>query len=479
MDKTTEKLVDYVMGVGYSDLAPDIVAACKTRVIDSVGCAIGAYDVPVSQLARAAAARYSGTPSASVLGCAQKTSVEMAAFANGVMLRYLDTSDQYRLKSGGHPSDVIPPVLAVAEAVAADGPAFITAVTLAYEIYCAFCDAIDINETWDQPVYGVLASALASGKLLGLSRAQMGNAASLALAPNMAMYQTRRGELSNWKGCAAANASRNGVFAALLARDGFTGPTAVFEGKAGLFDIIGKFDWPISGKDPRRVSQTHLKCFPLCYHGQSAVWAALELRDRVRAEDVAEIRMEAYRNTVVEMANDPSRWAPKTHETADHSLPYVVATALLDGEVGYDSFSAEKLTDPRKVRLMSAVKVEENGELNAQYPESAPSRMIVVKTDGSTVESYVRYPKGHAKNALGRSEIEKKFLSACAGFAGAAQSRAMLDAMNALESVSDVSELLRLFLVNPGGRARMDAHNREHPLHAVAYGTGIRQQRQE
>jgi len=449
MDKTTEKLVDYVMGVGYSDLAPDIVAACKTRVIDSVGCVIDAYDVPVSRLARAAAARYSGVPSASVLGCAQKTSVEMAAFANGVMLRYLDMSDQYRLKSGGHPSDVIPPVLAVAEAVGADGRAFITAVTLAYEIYCAFCDAIDINDTWDQPVYGVLASALASGKLLGLSRAQMGNAASLALAPNMAMYQTRRGELSSWKGCAGANAGRNGVFAALLARDGFTGPTAVFEGKAGLFEIIGRFDWPISGKDPRRISQTHLKSFPVCYHGQAAVWAALELRERVRAEDIEEIRMEAYRNTVVEMANDPSRWAPKTQETADHSLPYVVATALLDGEVGYGSFAPERLNEPRKVRLMAMVKVDESTELNAQYPESAPSRMTILKTDGSTDRSYVRYPKGHAKNPLSPCEIGKRFSSACAGFASDAQSRAMLDTMNALESVSDVSELLRLSAVSP------------------------------
>ncbi|MBI4191215.1 MAG: MmgE/PrpD family protein [Betaproteobacteria bacterium] len=187
---------------------------------------------------------------------------EAAAFANGVMLRLDDISDNYRVKSGGHPSDVIAGMLAADEAVHADGPSVINAITIAYDVYCSFCEAFDINSKGDQPVYGVLACVLGAGKLLRLSREQMGNAVSLALAPSMALFQTPCGDLSGWKGCAGGNASRNALFAAFLAQDGFTGPAAVFEGKCGLWDIVGRFDWQVTaGPDvPLRVTQTHIKC---------------------------------------------------------------------------------------------------------------------------------------------------------------------------------------------------------------------------
>jgi 2-methylcitrate dehydratase len=447
MDKTTAKLVDYVMGIHYVDLSPDVVRACKIRLIDTFGCAIGAYHTPLGRLARELAHRYSGTPAASVLGCERPTTAEMAAFANGVMLRFLDMSDSYRVKSGGHPSDVIAPILAVAEAVRADGPSVISAIAAAYEIYCGFCDAIDINsQGWDQPVYGVLASALAVSKLLGLSRDQMGHAAALALAPNMALHQTRRGELSNWKGSAAANASRNAVFAALLAQDGFTGPTAIFEGKAGLWDVVGTFDWPEFDRSPRRISRTHLKCFPVNYHGQSAVWAALALRASIRLENIAEIRIETYHSAVEEMGSDASHWDPRTHETADHSIPYVVATALLDGKITYASFSGRQLKDPRKANLMRKTRVAENKELSAQFPESAPCRLSIEMADGAVVESHIRSPRGHANNPLEDAEVEKKFLSLSRGYCDEAQSRAILRATFAFEGVQDIGDVLRLFV---------------------------------
>lgn len=432
------------MGVSYEDLSPEVIAACKTRLLDSCACLAGAYDAPVSRAVRAMAARYSGTPSASVFGVHQKTTVEMAAFANGVMMRLLDMSDMYRLKSGGHPSDVIAPILAIGEAVRADGRSILTAIAIAYEIYCAFCDAIDINsQGWDQPVYAGLASTLAGGKLMGLPRVGMANAVSLSLVPNMATFQTRTGELSNWKGCAAANAARNAVFALLLAQDGITGPTAPFEGPAGLWDIVGRFSWPALGPSPRRILNTHLKCFPICYHGQSAVWAALELRSRMRVEEVEEIRIETYKHAVEEMGADASRWAPNTHETADHSLPYVVATALLDGKIGPESFSDEKLHDARTVRLMRATTVAETSGLSAQYPESSPCHLTIRKMDGSAVDIYVRYPKGHAKSPLSDVELETKFVSLGRGFADGAGP--ISGAIAGLEHAAGVEALLRHF----------------------------------
>lgn len=449
MDTITRQLVDYAMGVEFSSLPTEVVRECKRRLIDTFACALGAYNEPLCHMARAVAKRSSGgTPAASVWGCTWHTTPEAAAFANGVMLRFLDINDMYRVKSGGHPSDVIAAVFAVGEAVHADGASVINAVALAYEVYCSFCDAIDVNSKgWDQPVYGVLACVLGAGKLLRLSREQMGDAISLALAPNMALVQARRGELSSWKGCAAANASRNAVFAALLAQDGFTGPPAVFEGNGGLWDIVGPFEWQMSVSDaPHRVARTHMKCFPVCYHAQSAVWAAIEIRPRVRVQDISEILIETYQHAFDMVGSDPSRWAPSTRETADHSLPYVVAIALLDGAVTSRSFSGERLVDPTVVNLMRKVKVRERAEFSAQYPESAYCRLRINTLSGDHIESEVRYPKGHINNRMDDRELEAKFRDLYRQFGNESQCEQALHALWNFDHATDIAHVSRLFV---------------------------------
>ena len=450
MDKTTAYLVDYAMAIDYSLLCPSTIAACKARFLDTLGCAFGAYHAPTSVAARGLAHEYSGTQRASILGSPQPTTPEMAAFANGVMLRFLDMNDMYRDQSGGHPSDVIAAVLAMAETVQADGARFIAAIALAYEIFCSFCDSTDINSKgWDQPVYGVIASAIACGKLLNLSRAQMGDAVSLALAPNMTLMQTRRGELSSWKGCAAANGSKNAVFAALLAHKGFTGPADVFEGRDGLWRIVGKFDWaPLDAQaGPERITRTHLKCFAIGYHGQSAAWAALELRERVSIDEIEQILIETYRPAVDMMGTDASRWSPKTRETADHSLPYVVATVLLDGAIGDASFSAKKLSDVRALDLMRRTQVAEVPALSAQYPEGAPCRITVRTRSGEVVPVFVRYPRGHIRNPLDQSGIEAKFRQSSRTCLDESQAGLIISEISALEGAVDLGNLLKLMQV--------------------------------
>ena len=449
MDATTRRLIDYAMRTEFSNLPNEVVHECKRRLIDTLACVVGAYDAPLSQTTRAIAKRYTGTPSATVLGCSWQTTVEMAAFANGVMLRYLDMSDMYRGKNSGHPSDLIAPVLAVADALGAGGAAAINAITLAYDVYCSFCETIAIkSKGWDQPVYGVVASALGVAKLLGLNQEQMAQAVALALAPNMALAQTRRGELSNWKGCAGANASRNGIFAALLAQEGYTGPSAVFEGKGGLWDIVGPFEWqPAAGGDiPHRITKTNLKSFPVCYHGQSAVWAALDARKRLQVSEISEINVETYRRAIEEMANDPTRWAPTTHESADHSLPYAVAVALLEGEVTAASFSDEKLKDPIVADLMRKTKVNEDPGLSAQYPAWAPSRLTIRLATGEVVKVEVKSPKGDSTNPMDDKEVEAKFRSMYRGYGDEKQSRRILQSLWNFDRVQNVRDVLGLFV---------------------------------
>lgn len=442
-DVTTEALVSFAQKSSFESLSPDVVHACKLRVIDAFSSALGAYDNPTSALARKVALRSRTDNPATVWGSNIQTAPEAAAFANGVMTRLLDISDTYLGKSRGHPSDMISGILAVAESVHADGKAVINAITLAYDVYCSFCNAIDINaKGWDQPVYGVLGCVLGAGKLLKLSRDQMANAVAMALAPNMSLAQARRGALSNWKGCAGANASRNAVFAAQLAQDGFTGPTAVFEGNGGLWEVIGRYDWPLPHNE-HLITQTHLKCLPICYHGQSAVFAALDLRPQVKVEDIAEIVVDGYKAAHMMMGADANRWAPSTRETADHSMPYVVAMALLDGSVTDASFSDARLVDPAVAALMAKIEMRSDDRLDSLYPEGAPARVTIRTKAGQTLSKEVIYPRGHAKNQLSDADVLAKFHELTAARLNDAQRTSVLETLLKLEGVSDVTTVIK------------------------------------
>jgi 2-methylcitrate dehydratase len=330
-------------------------------------------------------------------------------------------------------------LVAVAESAHCDGKALLGAIALAYDVYCSFADAIDINSKgWDQPVYGILGGVIGAGRLLKLDRTQLGHAIALALAPNMTLAQARRGHLSNWKGCAGANASRNAVFAAMLAQDGCTGPGAVFEGEGGLWEIVGRHDWPIP-EGRYWISETYIKGLPVCYHGQAAVYAALELRDRVQLDNVEEIQVSAYGAAVNMMGRDANRWAPVTHETADHSMPFCVVSALRDGEFNDTTFSHERLHDPLMLGLMAKVKVEEDARHTAAYPEAAPGRVRVRMKDGKVHESEVMYPRGHAKNPMSDAEVIAKFNSMTAAHLTSANRTQVFDFIENIEKVSDVS----------------------------------------
>jgi 2-methylcitrate dehydratase len=444
-DATVKRLVAYTERARYDALSPATVHETRRHLIDTFASALGAYDEPVSAMARAVAGRYRSDDMARVWGCGMVTAPEMAAFANGVMTRSLDVSDTYLGRSRGHPSDMIPGLVAVAESVHADGKSLINAVVLAYDVYCSFCKAVDINSKgWDQPVYTVLGCALGAAKLMRLTADETGHALSLALTPNLALAQARRGSLSSWKGCAGANASRNAVFAAVLAKEGFTGPGAVFEGSGGFWDAVGRSDWPLP--DAPMIGETRTKSLPVCYHGQSSVFAALDLRERVDVRQIEEIRVDGYQVAVFMMGSDASRWAPTTRETADHSLPYCIAIALLDGVLTRASFADERLRNPAVADLMCKVKVAEDPALSALYPESAPGRVTIRMRSGETHVAEIRYPRGHEKSPMDDGEIERKFRDLCAGPLGAEGCDRALEALWRLEHMDDAAAITVLLV---------------------------------
>src|SRR5262245_46501480 len=171
-----------------------------------------------------------------ILGTRDNSAPDMAGFANGVMVRYLDYNDSYFSPGGGHPSDMIPAVLALADPLGRDGRTVMTAIVLAYEVFCRLFDQVAAGELgWDQGIFSVIGAASAAGKVMGLDRQSMAQALSLAVVPNLPLGVTRSGELAMWKGCAAASATRAAIFAVQLAHQGMTGPEAPFEGRRGLW----------------------------------------------------------------------------------------------------------------------------------------------------------------------------------------------------------------------------------------------------
>ena len=235
MDKITDTLARYVTSLRYQDLSPRAVREAKRHLIDSLGCAMGGHGSEPAVIARRLAPEWNGASSARLLGVGRPTTPEAAAFANSVMIRFLDANDTYIARGSGHPSDMLGALVAAAECQRASGKDLLLAIVAGYEVFGALADQISLRDRgWDQGVFVAPAAAAGAGLLLGLSATQMAEAIAIAATANVATRQTRAGELSMWKGCATAAATKAGLFAAQLAREGMTGPTAAFEGRHGV-----------------------------------------------------------------------------------------------------------------------------------------------------------------------------------------------------------------------------------------------------
>ncbi|MFH1933055.1 MAG: MmgE/PrpD family protein [Pseudomonadota bacterium] len=446
MDNTLELISDYATALQYNDLPESAIRAVKHRYIDSIGCALGAYLAEPSKIARRLCFSTESPLAARVIGSLQRTTPEMAAFANGVMVRSLDFSDAYKVKDGGHPSDAISALLAIGESVKSDGSNLITATVLAYEIECRFIEEIPLDQRgWDQPVYVVLGSTLGAGKLLGLSKEQLANAAALAVVPNIALYQSRVGELSMWKGGAAGMAARQGVFAALMAREGMTGPEEAFEGQFGLKNqVTGSFRLEPLGGNNRQfgIERTNLKAYPVRDSCQLVIKAALDLRDQIAAKEIVALHVKTYDSAYRTAVAPRQLWAPQTRETADHSMPFSIAAALIDGDVSLETFSRRRYEDPDVLDLISRMRIEEDSEFSKQAPATRNCYIEATTRGGDKVVARGVLTAEEAQRGWTDEQVEAKFLSLAYNILTPAQSRGCLNLLWRLEDLEDVSRIL-------------------------------------
>lgn len=450
MDAIEEKLACFADSFAFADIEAPVLHAIKLRFIDTMGCALAGYDEAPAKIARRLAAQVHSAEEAGLIGTNLNSSSEMAAFANTTMIRCLDLNDDYFGKDGPHPSDLIGAVLAGSSTVNSDGSRFLASVAVAYEVLCTLVDAVGIRERgWDYVTYTAVAAALGTGKAIGLSRNRLRDSLSLAATANCSLGQTRLGELSMWKGMASANACRNGVFACLLAQAGVSGPYLSFEGKSGfLQQVCGPLDLSRLGAAPLRAGIVYLKKWPVFYSAQGAVDAAVKLREKVRAAEIKSLAVESYQRLIGRGATDPEKWGPKSRETADHSVPFCVAAALLDGGVTAQTFDAARFLDRDAIELMAKITLREDPEFTKQYPQKWSCRVVAETFSGARHEVHVAYPKGHPANPFSDAEVEDKFLRLAESSLGRSRCQKFIDWAWRLEQAEEIRELFPLLAIS-------------------------------
>lgn len=458
MDTPTRIISEYASHPDRVNPSPDAVAATLRHLIDTVACALGALDGEPARVARALARTASGDPGASVIGLGRTTTPELAAFANTILVRYLDYNDT---GNGGHPSDMIPAVLALAEAVGASGSQVIRAIHAQYEVVAALRRGglygnLLRHRHVDQ-VFTLVGGAVGVGMILGLDEETMAHAISLALTPNIPMRVARTGTLSHWKGCATAHCAMSAVFATRLAQAGMTGPAAPFEGSGGFYQLIGME--PLRLDDigqPRNglgaVASTGLKYFPTDYNAQGPLGCLLALRPRFRLDDLEAVRISLHWSgwhAIGGGADDrDAKWDPRTRETADHSMAYLAAVALADGVVTLDSFTEARIRDPALRPLMQRITVEEDPELSRRHAGELPrwpSAVEILLRDGQLLQASSETPKGHPLNPLTDVELEAKFWSMSDRALPRHRGQQFLDTLWSLETLPNIRELTDQF----------------------------------
>jgi 2-methylcitrate dehydratase len=409
-----EALARYAAELKYEDLPDDVVRIAKRTILDTLGCAFGGYGAGPARIAMKLAGDVSATKSATVLFSGLRTSPDLAVFANGVMIRYLDFNDSFvSLTHGaGHPSDTIAALLSAGELNGRSGRDLVVATVLAYEAFCKVADTVNYLENGiDHTTITGLAAVVGAGRLMGLDPEQMVHAIGITVGGNTATRQGRADTLSNWKAFAAADACRKAIFSAQLAQNGMTGPGNVFEGRYGFFKVISRSPavLPQLG-EPYGIRRVFTKRFPLGQFSQTVAQAAVEARPFFKSPDeIQEVNIAVSHSAIKIMADGPDKWRPQTSETADHSIPYAAGVVLTYGKIEPEYYHDPYLHDARLLDLVSRIKCIPSDEADKNEHEFNLCELELVLKSGERRTTRVEYHRGHFKNPMTDAEMEEKF----------------------------------------------------------------------
>jgi 2-methylcitrate dehydratase len=411
MDDALRSLVEYVRSAPDRELPPAVLQRCRDIVVDTLGCAVGGRDSAAATAAESYPVLAGGAGGGVVLGRRGPVPVDLAAFWNTAMIRHLDYSDTY---PGGHPSDMIGALIALSGVTKVSGRQFLTAVVVAYEVFSRVAGAVLMRQprTLDQGYAVALGATAGACTMVGAPADTVQHALSLAACGGVPLRASRAGELSDLKGAATAFSTRDAVFYLHLAQHGMTAPPAPFEGRHGIVELLTGSAGPLALEPFEgrwNILRTRLKYWPVAYNMQAAVWAALQLRERVdhRLLDAVIVYTDSF--SWHESGSEPEKWDPRTSGTADHSLPYVVAKVLSEGRLDRSSFALSAVRDPAIRPVMAKVSVSPDPDIDACWPAVMSVRAEAVDTAGGRHVVTVSHPRGHDRNPMSSDEISAKF----------------------------------------------------------------------
>lgn len=409
-----QELAAYVHSATFEQIGDEALEQLRIRILDTLGVAIAALDAEPIRAVRELLEDLGGAPRATLIG-GGRTSPDRAAFYNSALSRYLDFMDSY-LAAGetNHPSDNLGAVLAAAESVDASGQELLTALAVAYQIHTRLSDVAPVRaKGFDHTTQGAYAAAAAAAKAMRLPAEQIAHAIAIAGTANNALRVTRTGSLSHWKGLAYPQVAKEGTFAALLAGRGITGPEEVFEGNKGFKTLAGDFDLDWSSEDLEKVTGTIIKKHNAEIHSQSALDAAQEIRrqEGFRADAIASVELKTFdvAYSIIGGGEEGDKRTIRTKEEADHSLPWMLAVVLLDGELTPAQYHHERIVADDVQDLMRAVEIVSDDASSARFPDLMPADLEVTLADGTVFRSAQDSYEGFHTDPLSWEGARAKF----------------------------------------------------------------------
>lgn len=456
VETEVQKLASFVVKARYDDISVEAYEALKIRILDSLGCAIGAVGAESAKFVRAQVEEFGGNKMCSLIGGGQ-SAPDRAAFYNGTLVRYLDFNDSYLAKGETcHPSDNLSPVLAAAEYAEKDGRTLLRALAVAYQVQCRLSEVAPVREKgFDHTVQGSYAIAAGVSKALGLDKARVANAIAICGTALNALRVTRTGVLSHWKGLAYPHTAFGATHATFLAMRGITGPLEVFEGNKGFMDAIaGRFHIDWSAEHLESVTRTIVKKFNAEVHSQSAIEGVLELRNTydLKASNIETVEIEIFdvAYNIIGGGEEGDKTVVETKEQADHSLQYLVAVALLDGEVMPGQYRPGRIRRQDVQTLLRKVSVRPLKEYSDRFPEEMPCRLRVTLRDGRVLVSEKKDYEGFHTRRMRWETVVKKFEHLSEGRVSASLRKKITEMVAHLEksNVSDLTRLIRKIRAN-------------------------------
>jgi 2-methylcitrate dehydratase len=436
-----EELASFVVRVSYDDMSYEARHQMKIRILDSLGCAIAAVEGEPIRYIRQQIEDFGGREHSTLIG-GGRTSSDRAAFYNSALTRYLDFNDFYLAEGEScHPSDNLGAVLAALEYAGGDGADLMTALAVSYQVQARISDEAPVrHKGFDHTTQGAYAVAAGVAKALGLDANRTANAVALAGTPFNALRVTRTGALSHWKGLAYPSTAFTCTHAAFLAMRGVTGPPEVFEGNKGFMDsIAGPFEIDWSKEDLERVVRTAVKKYNAEGHSQQSIEGVLELQAEhgFTGADVERIEIDTFAvaYNIIGGGEEGDKTVVESKEQADHSLHYMVAVAILDGQVMPEQYEDERIKADDVQALLRKLVARPIDDYSARFPDEMVNQIRVYLRDGRVLTRDKTDYEGFHSNPMRWETVEAKFDGLCEPYTDAALRGEIVDAVRGLESV--------------------------------------------